>query len=317
MDDSNQAPQECQTPGRGDPSDGRAGQTPCPISIGVAGWSYPDWEGIVYGRSTKAPLAYVSRFVDCIEVNSTFYRPPSEQVARSWLDQTADRKGFFFTAKVHRSLTHEGRLDPATIRQFHLGLGPMLEAGRLRFLLAQFRYDFADGPASREHVRGIVASFTPAFALAVEVRHRSWEHPDALAFLADLGVTVCHLDYPVSSQSFNLRQGAPGLDGYFRLHGRNARAWFARSTRDETYDYTYSPTELDQIRDRMADLAKALRSLTVIMNNHYRGAELANAIELKHLVTGLRQSAPEGLVRAFPNLARAADPDVPEGRLPW
>ena len=317
MDDSNDGLREIKTPAGQDASSARAEQPPCPISIGIAGWSYPDWEGIVYDRSTKDPLAYVSRFVDCIEINSTFYRPPSERITRSWLDKTADQKGFFFTAKVHRSLTHEGRLDPETIRQFHVGLEPMLEVGRLRFLLAQFRYDFVDSPASREHLKGIVAGFRGAFALAVEVRHRSWEQADALAFLADLGVTVCHLDYPLSSQSFNLRQGGPGLDGYFRLHGRNAKKWFSKSSRDETYDYCYSPAELGQIQGRINALAKALRSLTVVMNNHYRGAELANAIELKHLMTGQRQFAPVGLVRAFPNLEPIVQSQAPEGGLPW
>ena len=39
---------------------------PGPVSIGIAGWSYPDWEGIVYTRSKMDQLAYVSEFVDCI-----------------------------------------------------------------------------------------------------------------------------------------------------------------------------------------------------------------------------------------------------------
>jgi len=44
------------------------------------------------------------------------------------------------------------------------------------------------------------------------------------------------------------------------------------------------------------------------MNNHYRGAELANAIELKFLVTGQKQQVPEGLLKTYPDLARVALP---------
>ncbi len=51
-----------------------------PIHIGIAGWSYPDWQGIVSTRKLD-PLAYVSMFVDCIEINTTFYRPPVARTA--------------------------------------------------------------------------------------------------------------------------------------------------------------------------------------------------------------------------------------------
>jgi hypothetical protein len=50
--------------------------------------------------------------------------------------------------------------------------------------------------------------------------------------------------------------------------------------------------------------------LTVIANNHYRGAELANAIELKALVTGQKQPVPEGLLKTYPRLAKIAINDT-------
>jgi uncharacterized protein YecE (DUF72 family) len=55
--------------------------------VGPAGWSYKDWEGFVYppqpGPKFDA-LAYLANFFDTIEINSTFYRPPSESAAKSW-----------------------------------------------------------------------------------------------------------------------------------------------------------------------------------------------------------------------------------------
>jgi uncharacterized protein YecE (DUF72 family) len=97
-----------------------------------------------------------------------------------------------------------------------------------------------------------------------------------------------------------------GKDGYFRLHGRNYEKWFSKSTRDETYNYYYNEEELSQIKLRIDELAKALQTLTVITNNHYRGGELANALELKCLITGVKQVVPEGLLRAYPQLAKSA-----------
>lgn len=278
----------------------------CPLYIGIAGWSYPDWEGIVYTESKMDQLVYVSRFVDCIEINSTFYRPPFARTVRSWLDRTSDRSDFFFTAKLHKSFTHEGKLDPEIVAQFHRGFEPFLEAGKLKHLLVQFRYDFADGAPARQHLSNIVSRFNDTFSLVVELRHKSWEAQEALDFLEGLGVTVCNLDYPTSSRSFNLRHCTVGREGYFRMHGRNVEKWFSKAGRDETYDYYYSERELAGIKGRLDELGKAFEKLTVIANNHYRGAELANAIELKAQISGQRQPVPAGLVKAYPNLARIA-----------
>jgi uncharacterized protein YecE (DUF72 family) len=251
-------------------------------------------------------LEYVSRFVDCLEINSTFYRPPVERNSKSWLARTAAKPEFFFTAKLHRDFTHEGKIDAATVKQFHTGFEPLLEEHKLRHLLIQFRYDFSDTAQNRQHLSKIVENFSNTFNLVVEVRHKSWENPDALNFLQDLGVTVCNLDYPTTWNSFNMQQCAVGEHGYFRMHGRNREKWFSKAGRDETYDYYYNGDELSQIKKRVDGLASALKTLTVIANNHYRGAELANAIELKALISGQKQPVPEGLLKAYPDLARIA-----------
>jgi len=278
----------------------------CPVSIGIAGWSYQDWQGIVYTEPKMDQLVYVSGFVDCIEINSTFYRPPFAKTVRSWLERTSDRPDFFFTAKLHRSFTHENKIDPEIVTQFHRGFRAFLEAKKLRHLLVQFRYDFADSERTRQHLANIAAHFKDAFSLVMELRHKSWEDQGALDFLQQLGVTVCNLDYPTSRQSFNLQYCTIGRAGYLRMHGRNTEKWFSKAGRDETYNYYYNERELAGIKERLDELGKAFESLTVIANNHYRGAELANAIELKALVSGQKQRVPEGLLRTYPNLAKVA-----------
>ena len=276
------------------------------IYIGIAGWSYPDWKGIVYTSSKIDQLEYVSRFVDCLEINSTFYRPPFEKTTKSWLEKTSKRPDFFFTAKLHRSFTHEGKIDAEIVKYFHKGFEPFLEAGKLKHLLIQFRYDFDDTNRNRRHLTEIIRSFSEAFSLAVEVRHKSWQMPNALEFLEGLGVSVCNLDYPTTWNSFDMQQCTVGRNGYFRMHGRNVEKWFSKAGRDETYDYYYNEDELTQIKQRVDELAKAFKTLTVITNNHYKGAELANALELKALITGQKQLVPEGLLRTYPNLTRIA-----------
>ena len=294
------------------------------IYIGIAGWSYPDWKGIVYTQPKIDPLEYVSRFIDCVEINNTFYRPPSENTAKSWLESVSGKPELFFTAKLHRDISHEGKIDTEMVKQFHKGFEPLLEADKLRHLLVQFRYDFADCKDSRQRLSRIVENFSKTFNLAVEVRHKSWEDEDALKFLQGLGVSVCNLDYPTTWNSFDMQYCTVGKNGYFRMHGRNQEKWFSRASagfpaparafaetsaqmskasRDQIYDYYYSSDELAEIKRRIDKLADAFETLTVIANNHYRGAELANAIELKALLSGEKQAVPEGLLRTYPNLA--------------
>jgi len=278
----------------------------CPVYIGIAGWSYQDWKGIVYPNSNIDQLEYVAGFVDVIEINNTFYRPPAARFCRSWLARTAGYPDFFFTAKLHRDFTHQGKIDPVMVRAFHDGFEPMLEVGKLRQLLIQFRYDFDNSRSHRQFLTRLVAEFNAAFNIVVEVRHKSWQQPKGLMFLEELGLTVCNLDYPLASKSFNLPHCTIGKCGYFRLHGRNVEKWFSKAGRDEVYNYCYDKTELGEIKQRIDKLSEVLQSLTVIANNHYRGGELANAIELKAALTGGKQPVPEGLLRTYPRLAKIA-----------
>jgi len=277
-----------------------------PISIGVAGWSYPDWQGIVYPAGVRDQLHYLCRYIDCIEINSTFYRPPETKISQSWLDRTKNKEGFFFTAKLHQDFTHHCIIDNTMVQQFHEGFEPMLQAGNLRHLLIQFRYDFTDTPEHRVYLCRIIELFSAAFNLVVEVRHRSWQQPEALDFLDRLQVTVANLDYPTGKDSFNLRNCSIGHTGYFRLHGRNAEKWFTKSSRDETYDYYYNTKELAEIKDRIRELLNIYPSIVVITNNHYQGSEVANALELKASLTGQKVMTPEDLMLRYPHLEEIA-----------
>jgi uncharacterized protein YecE (DUF72 family) len=64
------------------------------ILIGSAGWSYEDWAGKVYPDPAPKgfdPLAFLAQYVDCIEINSSFYRPPTAAMSESWARRTPDR----------------------------------------------------------------------------------------------------------------------------------------------------------------------------------------------------------------------------------
>ncbi|HET9751613.1 MAG TPA: DUF72 domain-containing protein, partial [Myxococcales bacterium] len=80
------------------------------IRFGPAGWDYPDWAGKVYPKPRPRgfdPLRFIAGYFQTVEINSTFYRPPSPAVARAWSERVQERPDFRFTAKLWRRFTHE------------------------------------------------------------------------------------------------------------------------------------------------------------------------------------------------------------------
>jgi len=279
------------------------------ISCGIAGWSYPDWDGYVYTPGTRDKLRFIAGYVDMIEINSTFYRPPDTGTVKSWVRRTDDLSGFFFTAKLHQDVTHRGLLDSAMVTAFHTGFEPMTERGTLRHLLAQFRYDFIDTPETREHLKKIRKAFGDITNLTFELRHNSWQLPEALKFLGSLNAAVANLDYPLARNSFSLRACRLGEHAYLRLHGRNVKAWFNRKAgRDETYNYCYSGKELEGIKDRAVDLAEMSKTLTLVANNHYQGKEVVNALQLKAMIKRTKVGVPPKLLEKYPQLEEIRQP---------
>ena len=92
------------------------------IRVGPAGWSYADWRGRVYpeGAGTKFDtLALVAKYFDTVEINSSFYHPPSPETARSWLRRVEHNPNFIFTAKLFQAFTHQrGKATAGEEKQF-------------------------------------------------------------------------------------------------------------------------------------------------------------------------------------------------------
>ena len=87
------------------------------LSIGTAGWSYPDWNGVVYPKAHAPsfhPLELLARQLDCVEINSAFYQPLKPEVVKLWMTEVAAYPDFLFTAKSHEDFTGHRPLDTAT-----------------------------------------------------------------------------------------------------------------------------------------------------------------------------------------------------------
>jgi uncharacterized protein YecE (DUF72 family) len=191
------------------------------LRIGPAGWDYQDWQGVVYPPGLKGTdrLTFLAAWFDVVEINVTFYRPLGPQMAPRWLEAVAAAPDFRFTAKLLNRFTHERQLIAGEVEQFRDGLMPLLAAGRLGVLLAQFPYSFHNTEENRSYLLQVKAAF-PEFPLAVEVRHRSWQRREVQEFLKEGGLEFCNLDQPMVSYPLGATRWVTGSLGYLRCHGR-------------------------------------------------------------------------------------------------
>ncbi|MFQ5876522.1 MAG: DUF72 domain-containing protein [Acidobacteriota bacterium] len=300
------------------------------IRIGVAGWDYPDWAGIVYparpGRGFDR-LRFLARYFDAIEINSTFYRLPEAALCRSWARRLGSAGSCRFTAKLFRTLTHgEGagrpdtppaggaaRLSDVDIRdasdRFRRGVAPLASEGLLDAVLLQFPHSFHDEPDNRRHVSRLAARLE-GLPLVAEFRHRSWDNEDALRFLSRLGVGFCNIDQPAVGATLRPTRHVTSRVAYVRLHGRNAAEWFATGRPAfRRYDYLYPLEELHPWVERIARLHERADRVIIIANNHYRGKGPANALMLKSAVERRRVRAPSDLCDAYPELRSMVEPE--------
>jgi uncharacterized protein YecE (DUF72 family) len=267
------------------------------IHVGPAGWSYDDWNGIVYPqpkpKGFRGPQ-YLSRYFNTIEVNSTFYRPPNPGYCRRWVQDVEERPDFLYTAKLWQRFTHERgeEWQAADAQVFRDGIAPLVEAGRLGALLVQFPWSFRYSQHSKDYLAGVVDEFAD-LPLVVEMRSRAWVQDQALQFIESLNVGFCNIDQPAMRGNIPLTSHAFGPVGYLRLHGRNAETWFAEEAgRDERYDYLYNKDELDEIEAALTEIAGRVERMFVIANNHYRGQAVATGLELIHRMTREGVEAP-------------------------
>ncbi len=285
------------------------------IRVGVAGWDYEDWKGPVYPAPAPRgfdPLAWLSGYFDLVEVNSTFYRPATARTVRSWLSRVEERPGFRFTAKVWRRFTHER--TPFTkdeVRAAREGLDLLADSGRLGAALLQFPWSFKRDDGSRAWLREVTRALQ-GLPLVLEVRHASWNVPELYASLAAQGIGFVNLDQPIFRNSLAPSAVATGRVGYVRIHGRNVQDWFREgATRDERYDYLYTPEELRPWAERVRAIAGSpgVTDVHVVTNNHFAGQEVVNALQLRSMVEGRKVEAPETVWRAYgPALAPFAVP---------
>jgi uncharacterized protein YecE (DUF72 family) len=142
--------------------------TPASLSgayVGTSGWSYPSWRPDFYPGGTKPEdfLHYYAERFATVELNTTGYRLPREELFERWARQTP--AGFLFAPKLN---AHR-RSDFGTFAERVGLLGEQL--GPIRVLVAAARDEGL--------LTLVLGSFDPSVSLAFDFRHESWEGIEA------------------------------------------------------------------------------------------------------------------------------------------
>ncbi|MGD9788306.1 MAG: DUF72 domain-containing protein [Sulfuricellaceae bacterium] len=188
--------------------------TPC-WRIGTSGWHYPHWHGVFYPGNLPPGkwLEYYACHFDSVEINSSFYRLPTEQTVTQWRDATPDN--FRFAVKASRLISHMKKFSDVTdylsifidrIQGLGSKLGPILFQSS-----PQWQKDSA-------RLKDFLSLLPQGMRWAFEFRHPSWHCKEIYRLLNARGVAFCIYDLA----GFTAPAVVTADYAYLRLHGPEA-----------------------------------------------------------------------------------------------
>jgi uncharacterized protein YecE (DUF72 family) len=287
------------------------------ILVGTASWTdksliksgwYPDG-----ATSAEERLKYYASQFPVVEVDSTYYYPPRQQVAQQWAERTP--AGFTFNIKAFSILTqHPTRVTslPEEMRpkgkqrvypkdldedaveylwsSFFDALTPLERTRKLGAVLFQFPPWFTIRRSNKDYLIECAERAEPR-QICVEFRHKSWLNDDncdeTLEFLESHQLPYVCVDMPQGFKSSVppvVAATSPDL-AVVRFHGHNDAEWESGSVQ-KRFRYLYSRRELDEWVPRVRELAEHTATTHVIMNNCYEdyaqrnGADLARMLQV-------------------------------------
>ncbi len=292
--------------------------------MGTSSWTDPTLvkEGGFYppgANSAEARLRFYASQFPLVEVDSTYYYPPSERNAELWIERTPP--DFTFNVKAYSLLTnHPTRpnslyadiretLPPEVLekrsvyrdklpddavdevwQRFHDALMPLHSAGKLGAVLFQFPQWFVISRKNKSYIEECAERLRD-FRMAVEFRHETWlaerNREETLGFLEQRDLPYVCVDMPQGfDSSLPPIAAATASDlSMVRFHGRDPVAWKTKSeTASERFRYDYPKEELQEWVPKIDSLAKQTRETHVLMNNCYRDFAVRNARELGDLL---------------------------------
>jgi Uncharacterized conserved protein len=291
------------------------------VYCGTCGWTdrtliqsgfYPPHANSAAGR-----LNYYAHQFPLVEVDSTYYSPPSQRNAELWAERTpAD---FTFNIKAYGLLTHhpvEVRTLPKSVqallpasalekrrvypnvlppeaidllwRMHTEALRPLAEQGKLGCMLFQFPPWFRKNRENVAYLESLPERLP--YPIAVEFRGGGWmdkeRQKSTLEILERKGLAFVVVDEPQGFKSSMLPVIACTAPlAVVRFHGRNTETWEKRGISvTERFKYLYSEDELQEWVSRIRQLAARADRVHALMNNCYADYAVRNARQLAGLL---------------------------------
>jgi len=249
------------------------------IYFGTSGFSYNDWVGNFYpvGMPKQEWLVYYAREFNTCEVNSTFYTLPKPSHLKAMADKTDE--DFVFSIKANQEMTHR-REDASVFKAFYQMLEPIISAGKLGCILAQFPYSFRPNRHSWDYLR-LFREQLGELPVVIEFRNAQWLRGDVFDWLRHLDLGFCCVDEPQLPNLLPPLAKATSKVGYIRFHGRNSAKWWQHEQAYERYDYSYTPEELSEWLPKIQKLDSMTEKTFVFANNHWRGQAVNTIRQLR------------------------------------
>jgi uncharacterized protein YecE (DUF72 family) len=294
------------------------------VLVGITGWTEPTLikAGTFYPKgatSAEDRLRFYASQFPIVEVDSTYYFPPSERNAVLWIERTPP--DFTFNVKAYSLLTNHPTRPDSLYKDLREGLPdetlgarrlyrenlpdevvdqvwerfadalmPLHSAGKLGCVVFQFPQWFVIGRKNKDYMVECAGRLKD-FRVAVEFRHKSWlserNWEETLSFLEEQDLPLVCVDMPQGfDSSVPPIAAATAKDlAVVRFHGRNREAWERKTeTAAPRFDYLYEEKELKEWVPKVRDMSERARETHVLMNNCYRDYAVRNARDLGALL---------------------------------
>ena len=250
------------------------------IYLGTSGFSYNDWVGNFYpaGMPKREWLTYYAREFDTCEVNSSFYALPKPSSLEAMAEKTGE--DFLFCFKANQEMTHQRDDNAPIFKAFCQVLEPIIAAGKLGCILAQFPYSFGFNRRNWDYL-GLFKERLGELPMVIEFRNAQWLRSEVFDWLRHHKLGFCCVDEPPLPNLLPPIVEATAEIGYVRFHGRNSAKWWQHEQAHERYDYSYTPQELSEWLPKIHKLDSVVEKTFVFANNHWRGQAVSTIRQLR------------------------------------
>ena len=250
------------------------------IYLGTSGFSYDDWVGNFYptGMPKREWLIYYAREFSTCEVNSTFYALPRPSNLKAMAEKTGE--DFLFSIKANQEMTHQRENNEVVFKAFRQVLEPIISAGKLGCILAQFPYSFRLTRQNWDYLK-LFRKQMGELPVVIEFRNAQWLRDEVFGWLRNLDLGFCCVDEPPLPNLLPPLAEATSGVSYVRLHGRNSAKWWHHEQAYERYDYSYTPEELSEWLPKIRKLDRMSEKTFVFANNHWRGQAVGTIRQLR------------------------------------